>query len=206
MHFKTLVICTAVLSVLVPAAFATPIAIAPGSTVSTFTPTASSFVGTEVATYSTTFSNAYENGAVYEDVYNNGGVLDFYYQIVNNLGSEDALSRMTVGIYTGYTTAVDYLLNTNVAPTSATRQVAGSSVGFFFTLAPGQMTDWMEVATNATAYVPGSIALIDSLTTNLTGYGPAAIPEPLSLGLLGAGLLVIGVARARAIRKTRIGL
>lgn len=200
MYLKNLTILAAALTILVPASFATPVAIAPGGTVTTFTPTTSSFTGTEVGAYSYAFSNSYENGTVYEDVYNNGGVLDFYYQIVNSSSSTDSLSRVTVGTYTGYTTAVDYLLNGDVAPTSATRQSAGDSVGFYFTLNPGQTTDWLEVATNATSMGPGTIALIDSQTTDISAVGPS-VPEPLSLGLLSTGLLMVGVARWRRSAK-----
>ena len=203
MLFKTLVISAASLTVLAPALFTTPVSLAPGGTVTTFTPTTSSFTGTEVAAYSATFSNAYENGSVHEDVYNNSGALDFYYQIVNNASSADDIMRVTVGLYTGFTTAVDYLLNGAVAPSSANRQAAGDSVGFYIGLAPGETTDWLEVATDASFYAPGTIALIDTHTTSLGGFGPA-VPEPRPLRLLSAGLLLIGIARLRVLQKARI--
>lgn len=199
MSLKTLSVLTVAASMAVPLALATPVSLAPGGTVTTFTPTTSSFSGTFVTSMSTLFSNAYENGTVKEDVYSNGGTLDFYYQVTNNASSSDSLLRMTVSIYSGYTTAVDYLLSGGDAPTSATRQPVGDSLGFYFTVSPGTSSDWLEVATNATAWdANGGIALIDTLSINLGGLEPApAVPEPLSLGLISGGLLIVGLARRR---------
>ena len=202
MSLKNLSVLTVTAALAVPLAMATPVPLPPGGTV-TFAPTMSSFSGTFVTSTSMTFSNPFENGTVNEDVYRSGGTLDFYYQVVNNASSPDSLSRITVSVFSGYTTAVDYLLNGGDAPTTATRQAVGDSVGFYFTVSPGTSSDWLEVATNATAYdMKGAVSLIDTQSTYMSGEPePAAIPEPLSLGLISGGLLIIGVARHRALRK-----
>lgn len=185
-------------------ASASPITLLPGGTVPIFTPTTWAFTGTLVATYSMTFSNATANGTVFEDVYQSGGVLDFYYKITNNVSSTDTLSRITVGNFAGFTTSVDYLLNAGDAPTTATKQLAGNSVGFYDMISPGTSSDWLEVATNATKYnSSGTIAVIDSLAINFSNtLAPASsVPEPACLGLITAGLLMIGAGRGRHSKK-----
>jgi len=94
------------------------------------------------------FSNAFEQGTVYEDVYKSGSFFDFYYQVANDNSSTDSLSRLTVGNFTGFTTSVDYLLNGGDTPTSATRQISGDSLGFNIEIDPGTTSDWLEVATD----------------------------------------------------------
>lgn len=196
MNLKNLMLLPLALAVAVPAAFATPIPISPGVPITSFSPSTSSFSGTLVPgdAISAAFSNSSESGTVFEDVYRSNGVLDFYYKVVNNSSSSDYLVTLAVSNFQGYSPAVDYLTNGSVAPNEAFMLPSGT-INYDFYLAPGQSTDWMEVATDATATMPSLDTVADNQSSNLNLIGPA--PEPLSLGLLSTGLLAIGVARWR---------
>jgi hypothetical protein len=176
-------------------ASATPVSIAPHGTVTSFTPTTSAFTGTEVDSLSMTFSNAAEQGTVYEDVYKSGSTFDFYYQVENDADSTDSLFRLTVGNFTGFNTSVDYLLNGGDAPASANRQISGDSIGFSVEIDPGTTSDWIEVATSATNYgSTGTIALQDSIASNFSGsFDPAlgVAPEPATWALMLGGLALL---------------
>jgi hypothetical protein len=184
-----------------PSALATPVSIAPHGTVTAFTPTTSTFTGTEVGSFSMTFSNAAEQGTVYENVYQSGNTFDFYYQVANDAASTDSLYRLTVGNFTGFSTSVDYLLNGGDAPTSANRQTSGDSIGFNIEIDPGTISDWIEVATNATNYGPtGTIALQDSIATNFSNSLDPALgvaPEPSTYAMLFGGLALLGFCLRR---------
>ena len=186
-----------------PAVLASPVSIAPHGTVTAFTPTTSNFTGSEVASFSMSFSNAFEQGTVYEDVYKSGSFFDFYYQVANDNSSTDSLSRLTVGNFTGFTTSVDYLLNGGDTPTSATRQISGDSLGFNIEIDPGTTSDWLEVATNARNYgSTGTISILDSLSSNFSNSPDPAlgvVPEPSTYAMMLGGLVLLGFCVRRKL-------
>ena len=137
---------------------------------------------------------------VREDV---SGTLDFYYRIrPNDANSLDAIMRTTHTNFDGWTTDVDYRIDGlgSVGPSSATRNVSGSTVGFNFGLGlqPGDESLFYFIKTTATHYTLGSTVLIDGGIASVQSYAPAVIPVPAAVWLFGSGLIgLIGIARRK---------
>ena len=143
------------------------------------------------------------------------GTLDFYYQISDNASSIDSLARETNTDFTGFSTAVGYrtdggtllpmanpFVNGSVPPVFADRNAPGDVVGFSFNqsdatkIQPGQTSNVLVISTNATNFTAGHSSVIDGGTITVAAFQPeAAVPEPLSLLLLGGGLLALGSIR-----------
>lgn len=130
------------------------------------------------------------------------GTLDFTYRIrPNDASSLDAIFRTTHTDFSGWATDVDYRTDGlgTVGPSSATRNVSGSTVGFDFAggLQPGEESLFYFIKTNATTYKPGSTVLINGGIAAIPSYAPA-IPVPAAVWLFGSGLIgLIGVARRK---------
>ncbi len=180
----------------------TPAVAAPGATPLADTG-AMSFAATDGAFSGTVDSQVYRDPTT--------GGLDFLYQVSNSLSSPDAIGRVTMTNFTGFTTAVNYVTSSGtVAPLSANRLAAGDTVGFGFVnssfqdvLVQGASSYWMEIDTNATSYaLVGTTNVIDGGDATITTYAPtASTPEPMSMGLLGIGFAGLGLLRFRARNK-----
>jgi len=136
------------------------------------------------------------------------GDLDFVYQLLNTTtGPADSLDRLSVSSFGGWSSDVDYApIPTNpngVGPTSGDR--LGGVIGFNFTgdeIAPGEISDYLIVKTNATQVGEGTGSIIDGDSAQAevqVPFGIAPMPEPASLGLL-----VIGAGMLSARRRRRI--
>lgn len=160
------------------------------------------------------------NATADERVYRTGtGTLDFFVQVDNLQGAGvDNLRTVDVRNFTGFTTAVAYRTNSGtVPPSDANRTTTGDTINFGFlnatdnsgtlgVLPPdglGSTSYWLEIDTNATAYMfTGQVGVIDGGTASIVAYSPAAgVPEPMTAGLLGGGLALLGVARWRKAAK-----
>jgi hypothetical protein len=145
------------------------------------------------------------------------GTLDFFVQVTNNQANgSDNLDEVSLFNFAGFTTSVGYVtgFGGTVAPSNANRTATGSTINFFFfdptgqhntlgTMSPyglGSTTYWLEVDTNATSYTTGSVGVQDGTNAAMMAYAPA-VPEPMSMGLLGGGLAALGLLKLRKAKK-----
>ena len=152
------------------------------------------------------------------------GCLDFVYQISNINGSSDAITRLTAIDFTGWTTYVGYVNNGgslggpfvdgDAAPSFVDRSVGGDTIGFDFmfsnvsVLPPGSTSKVLVIQTNATNFTEGIVGVFGStgpanLVDPFQPTGPASVPEPGSVGLIGIGLSA-GIALAALVRRRRV--
>jgi hypothetical protein len=143
----------------------------------------------------------------------NGGTLDFLYQVTNHSGSNDSLSSLVLSSFSGLTTDV-FTTSGPIggyfsAPTSSTAYAAtrtnglanDKSVTFSFSskLDPGTTSSVLVIQTNATNYSTGSGGVTNSIETNALVFAPT--PEPTSLALFATCFLGLGGASAWRRRK-----
>src|SRR5207244_3561477 len=117
--------------------------------------------------------------------------LDFVYQVKVAAGP-DSVTRVTASSYTGFTTDVGYSTSGflppgsvagGVTPATVDRSLSGPGkvVGFNFipNIDPGGHSILLVIETNADAFKPGTLSLIDAFTFSSTSfYAPAVVPEP----------------------------
>jgi hypothetical protein len=168
---------------------------------------------TLLATITSPFANAFYSGSVTTQVLSNDasnplGGFTFTYQVAINAGSPGGIERINGINYTGFVTDVSYLpgSGTGQVPTSVDRGPTGLQVGFNFvppplglgTLQPGTTSPLLVVQTNAFAFVPSMVNIIDGTVTAVNSFGPSdsGIPEPASLGVLAIGATALIRRRA----------
>jgi len=172
------------------------------------------------ATTSGAFKGTLES-AVYRE---SGGTLDFYYQVNNTStstsGTPDTVEHANGSNFVGFTTAAGYRRDggfagttftaSNLTPDTANRTVSGSVVEFnynVFGIVPddiptGSSTSVLVISTNAKKFVAGNASAIDSATTTVPSFQPAAVPEPGSITLLGSILFgIAAIARRRLLSR-----
>jgi PEP-CTERM motif len=107
--------------------------------------------------------------------------------------------------FTGWATSVAFrsdgsqvpgFVDGNVPPSSADRDVSGSTVGFNFgPILPNQRSRVVVISTNAFSFTTGQ-SMVDG-SGPLTTFQPT-VPEPASFMLLGGGLVLMTLFRGRS--------
>jgi hypothetical protein len=179
--------------------------------------TPGTLLATLVSPYSFVTTAGTTSGTLTTAVYREaGGTLDFYYQVSNSANSATAIARMTATNFFGFTTNLGYrvdglalpdnvFINGTVPPVTGDKDGPGQVVGFSFQppdaakILPGLTSNVLVISTNATNYVAGNAAIIDGGTQTVAAFQPAGapdvIPEPATLGLIGAGLVAVALRR-----------
>ncbi len=157
---------------------------------------------------------------VYSDPTNTfcAGCLDWLVQVTNTTASNDIVARVTVSNFSNFLTDVGFdtiappagspgFTTGTQMPNNVSRSASGSVLGWDFNMTAneimvGQTSILLEVMTNATRVVPGTISIQNGEAVGAPALGPA-VPDTMwvpALGLLGGS--VLGGA---AIRRRRRG-
>ncbi len=157
------------------------------------------------------FSNSAFSGTidewVYEDTANTfgSGDLTWVIQVVNSANSSDAMARVTAGNFATFMTDVGDNGGAN-APSLVDRDTPGHTIGFSWAatggLLAGQTSDLLMIDTNASRFTTGTLAVINSQTSDLSAYEPSAVPEPPTWAMMLLGFAGLGVAGYRGSRKS----
>lgn len=178
------------------------------------------------ATDPTAFSGVLDSWVLSGDTNNPNGGLDFVYRVTNSITSNDAIHRMVVNGFGGFTVAAGYLSSGLTptgdavaggrSPTLADRgDTPGDNAGFSFlqamvsgfsfnSLNVGQTSRYLVLYTNASTYGDSMASVIDGSVASAATFAPvlfAPVPEPETYALMLAGLGLMGFVGRRRSKK-----
>lgn len=149
---------------------------------------------------------------VYADPSNNfcAGCLDFFVLVTSSTTSIDDIERITLASFGAFQTDVGYSTGAGsvpggILPSTVDRSSNGGVIGFNFVtpagLTPGAQSQVLEIETNATLFVTGTLQIIDSSVASVPAFAPSAVvPEASSISLTLMGVALLGLVRYKLQR------
>jgi hypothetical protein len=162
----------------------------------------------------TSFNASYTEW-VYADTKNVfcAGCLDFFINLSN--AGPGILERISSGVFGSFSTDVGIstvtiaaggpqAVGTGIMPFNVDRSGNGNVIGFNYIptglpVGTSESTVLLEIQTNATGIVPGTVSVQDGTAGFNAGFQPTSVPEPvpMAMALLGSGLIGLGLIRRR---------
>ncbi|MGH9583043.1 MAG: PEP-CTERM sorting domain-containing protein [Bryobacteraceae bacterium] len=136
------------------------------------------------------------------------GCLDFAY-VVTNTGT-DNIDLISTGSFAGWKTDVGYYNGQPGLPPDSVSRNSGTGAAINFNYIPTELTTgnssaYLVIETNTHWYTDGTITAQDGVSANgLVPVFAPAIPEPMSMGLLGGGLALLGLLGMRRRKAVKL--
>jgi len=191
------------LATLAPAAFATTV-LNPGTgtqTPDTLTMGSATLLNSTSGTLTAPTISGNFTESVYADQSNVfcAGCLDFVITLDDTSGT---IERISSSSFAGFNVDAGYASGLGSTPSNLQRSDDGSVVAFGFggsgaNLTSGDTTNQLIVETDATSFTSGYLSIQDGTSTSAVAFAPTAAPEPMSMSLLGGGLMGLGLLRLR---------
>ena len=131
------------------------------------------------------------------------GLLFTYLIARTDVDGTEVISRLTATNFTSFTTDVDYDGNFSGIPVNTVDRNSAAVVGFDFATGitkydgdTSHLGKLLWIQTDALYYDIGTVSLINGRTQDLDVFGPI-VPEPMTVSLLGMGILGLFGIRKR---------